>query len=58
MDGCASFGIMQVINLTGMVFQEDAGSRNILGGAEQSVSERGNVRGKCRIITENGNCAI
>ena len=33
-------GIMQVINLTGTVFQEDVGSRNILGEAEQSVSER------------------
>jgi hypothetical protein len=49
-------GIMQVINLTGMVFQEGAGSR-ILGGAEQSVSETGNARGRCRILTENGYCA-
>jgi hypothetical protein len=35
MDGCASFGIRQVINVTGLVFQEDAGSRNILGGEEK-----------------------
>jgi len=53
-----SFGILQVINLTGLVFQEDAGSRNILGGAEQSVSERRNERGRCRKLTENGYCAI
>src|SRR5271155_5859972 len=50
MDECASFGILQVINLTGMVFQEDTGSRNILGGAEQSVSERRNACGRCRIL--------
>ena len=49
---------MQVINLTGMVFQEDAGSRNILGGAVQSVSETRNERGRCRILTENRHCAI